>query len=188
MEASFVALAKIAGADKEAITTKYHADTFFRQYEKGLISDSSFRERFRKFTNESIEDDEIDRAWNAMLVDLPINRINLVTKLRRDYRVMVLSNTNSIHVKRFNQMLYDVSGKNELSSFFDEVYFSHEINMRKPDAEIYEFVLAENNLRPEETLFLDDNKQNLEAAEQLGIKTSHVDHPDRLFDIFKEWI
>jgi len=119
-----------------------------------------------------------------MLVGIPVERMDLVTSIQGKYKLLVLSNTNAIHVKRFNQFLKENTGKSSLNDFFDVVYFSHEINMRKPDAEIFQFVLEENNLNPQETLFLDDNIMNLEAAERLGIQTQHIDHPNRLFEIF----
>lgn len=156
----------------------------FLAYETGQVSDDDFRMTIRKLSKTELKDSDIDNAWNAMLLGLPAERLGLINRLKPDHRLFVLSNTNGIHVKRFNQFLKSGTGKSNLNHFFDIVYFSHEIKMRKPDIEIYEFVLKENDLNPEETLFLDDNKTNLKAAEKLGIKTQYIDHPDRLFEIF----
>lgn len=177
------ALSKLISKNAEELSGFYESPDFLA-YEKGLVSDEEFRASIRKLTPNKITNQQIDDAWNAMLLGLPAERMELVTKLSPQHNLLVLSNTNGIHVKRFNKFLKTNTGKNDLNSFFDVVYFSHEIKMRKPDAEIYQFVLEENNLNPEDTLFLDDNKTNLEAAEKLGIQTTHIDHPNRLFEIF----
>ena len=176
-------LAVLIERPEEELSQFYESPEFLA-YEKGLVSDDVFRDSIRSLTPKDLEDDQIDEAWNAMLLGLPAKRLELVSRLGANHQLLVLSNTNAIHVKRFNQFLKTNTGKTDLSHFFDVVYFSHEIKMRKPDAEIYQFVLDENNLNPEDTLFLDDNKMNLEAAEELGIKTKHIDYPDRLFEIF----
>ncbi len=184
VSATLKELAGLIGSSPKELTGFYESEDFLA-YEKGLSTDQQFRKNIRKLSSNQLTDEHIDEAWNAMLIDLPSKRMDLVTQLSKKYRLFVLSNTNGIHVKKFNQFLRANTGKEDLSHFFDVVYFSHEIKMRKPDAEIYQFVLKENDLNPEETLFLDDNKMNLEAAEKLGIRTQHIDHPDRLFEIFK---
>ncbi len=183
ISATLKQLAQLLDKSIEELNGFYEAEQFL-QYEKGLLSNDDFRNGIRQLTTRTLPNHEIDKAWNGMLLDLPAKRLELVSHLASDHQLLVLSNTNGIHVKKFNEFLKANTGKDDLNHFFDAVYFSHEIKMRKPDAEIYEFVLEENNLNPEETLFLDDNKTNLEAAEKLGIKTQHIDHPDRLFEIF----
>lgn len=149
----------------------------FLDYEKGLISSRKFREGVRTLTeNTNLEDKQIDDAWNLMLLDVPLERIEILKKLKDRFQLFVLSNTNDIHVPAFNSMIEKVCGEPNIDCFFDRVYFSHEVQMRKPEPEIYRHVLEENNLNPEETLFIDDRYENIEAARGLGIQTYHVDN------------
>jgi glucose-1-phosphatase len=156
----------------------------FLLYEKGLISDQEFRNSVRHMLKTDATDLEIDAAWNAMLGGIPGNRIELLKKLRNNYQLFLLSNTNNIHLVCFNEIVKSACGSSSLNPYFDRAYFSHIVNMRKPDAEIYNLVLNDNNLLAHETLFLDDNTSNLEGASQLGIQTYHVRYPDMIFSLF----
>jgi len=187
VQASLNKLAQLLNKSIGDIIRVYHSNDFFRSYEKGMIDDNGFRKGIRALTINNISDDQIDSAWNAMLLDIPPSRMELIRKIRSEFQLLVLSNTNAIHVEHFNNILEKSTGKSNLEYFFDKVHFSHEMRMRKPDEEIYRFLLEDNHLKPEETLFLDDNKDNLFAAEKLGIKTIHIEYPDRLFEIFKAW-
>lgn len=183
IDAALNQLAKLTGKSRNELSTFYNSKEIHK-YEKGLISDDMFRKSIRHLCESELSDQSIDVAWNSMLLDIPEERMALVKKLASDYQLIVLSNTNGIHVRRFNQILKANTGKEDLNDFFEVVYFSHEIKMRKPDLEIFQFVLEKNHLKPQETLFLDDNMTNLTAAQKLGIKTQHIDHPNRLFEIF----
>ncbi len=104
-------------------------------------------------------------------MDYPPARINLLADLKQKYRTFLLSNTNRIHYEFYNPIINQQFGYDGLESFFEKAYFSHEIGMKKPDSKIYKFVLENSNLIPAETLFIDDNKSNIEAASALGIQT-----------------
>jgi putative hydrolase of the HAD superfamily len=158
----------------------------FKKFEKGLISETEFRDAVRSNLAPNASDDQIDECWNAMLKDIPGARIELLERLKEKYRLFLLSNTNSIHLKSFNRIVKEVTGHDSLQRYFTRVYYSHQVRMRKPDREIYELVLRENNLVAAETLFLDDNPANLEGAARVGIQTVHVTHPNLIFDIFHE--
>ncbi|MDA0194669.1 MAG: HAD family phosphatase [Bacteroidetes bacterium] len=166
----------------------HFGNTFFQQYERGQINDQEFRSEIRLLSKNKISDDSIDKAWNTMLLQFPKNRIDVVIALKKRYSVMVLSNTNQIHSVKFNDLIAASTGYKSLDDVFDRLYYSHILKMRKPEPGIYQFVLNENRLAPEETLFLDDNKENLEAAGKLGIKTVHINHPNTIFETFKAWI
>ena len=134
----------------------------------------------------NLSDDEIDAAWNAMLGEIPLERLQLLKRLRSNFRIFLLSNTNSIHLPNFDRIVKTVSGEPTLRSFFDEAYYSHVLKMRKPEKEIYEHVLKQHQLNPEFTLFLDDNLPNLQGAAETGIKTFHVQHPHLMMSLFHE--
>ena len=156
----------------------------FHDYEKGLISDNHFREIVRDMLQVGASDSDIDNCWNAMLLDIPLERLQLLEHLKTKYRVFLLSNTNEIHLNCFSNIVRDLTGKLTLDEYFEKAYYSHRMKMRKPDSEIYEAVLQENELTPGHTFFLDDNLSNLKGAELCGIKTFHVQHPDLIFKLF----
>jgi glucose-1-phosphatase len=164
-------------------TVSIYSLEFFKNYEKGLISDEEFRKQLQlKLNNCSAA--ELTTAWNSMLLDIPPARLEFLQWLRQDYRMFLLSNTNQIHIDQVNIILKDICGAEDFSHFFDKAYYSHQVKMRKPDKEIYQHVLEENKMAAEETLFIDDNAENLRGAEQLGINTLLVTSEKSLFDFF----
>ena len=181
-DATVKALAKIGMLTDDDTISIYSLD-FFKNYEKGLISDEEFQKHLQqKLNNCSVT--ELHAAWNSMLLDIPPVRLEFLKWLRKNYRMFLLSNTNQIHIDRFNIILKDVCGAEDFSHFFDKAYYSHQMKMRKPDTEIYKQVLEENNLLADETLFIDDNAENLRGAEQLGIHTLLVTSEKSLFEFF----
>ena len=176
--------AKLGGITEEEVNLRMMQSKEFHDYEKGLISDARFRELVRDMLAANASDAEIDRCWNAMLLDIPIERIQLLERLKTRYRIFLLSNTNEIHFNCFSEIVNQMTGKTSLDLYFEKAYYSHRMKMRKPDREIYDFVLAENKLNPTHTIFLDDNLANLKGAEQCGIKTFHVQHPDLILTLF----
>lgn len=157
---------------KKLGVTSVSSDMFevYHQYEKGLISTKEFVAFFhRKFPN--IKQNQLIAAWNAVLLDFPLERLGFLKSLAQSnkYRLFLLSNTNELHIewiqKNWGMVLY-----NEFKNCFEKFYLSHEINFRKPDLNIYQFVLRENNLIASETLFIDDLEENTEAAKLLGIQ------------------
>jgi glucose-1-phosphatase len=180
---TFAAFAQASGKPLDEVS-KHASHQAFLDYEKGLLSDQQFREEVKNVLNWKADEEVFDHCWNAMLLDIPIERLQLLERLKKEYRIFLLSNTNEIHLKKFNHILNTTSGKESMDHYFHKAYYSHRMKMRKPDAEIFEFVLKENQLNPEETLFLDDNVSNLEGAAQTGIQTFHVKTPDLIFSLF----
>jgi putative hydrolase of the HAD superfamily len=162
-------------------------ESFFLEYEKGLISDAAFRDAVRTALEVALPDEQVDAAWNAMLLDIPLARLDLLRALAKHYRLFLLSNTNEIHLRCFQQQVQHLTGEPSLAGWFEKTYYSHYLRLRKPDVEIYEFVLRDAGVAPAATLFLDDNEHNLRGAEQIGIQTFHVHHPDTIFDLFKQF-
>ncbi len=185
-QATVKAFSVLGGISEEEVSQRMMQSQAFHEYEKGLISDESFREILRGMLRIKASDDEIDHCWNAMLLDIPIQRIRLLERLKSQYRIFLLSNTNEIHLNCFTGILNELTGKSSMDHFFERAYYSHRMKMRKPDQEIYKFVLEENQLIPGHTIFLDDNLSNLAGAELCGIKTFHVQHPDLMFTLFHD--
>lgn len=162
---------------------KFQKD-FYTKLEMGLISPEEFRTELRKLIPEPITDDELDIAWAALLCDLPKERWDLLHKVNSCFRTFLLSNTNKIHVERYFQKIFKSYGVYGYRHLFEKTYFSYELNMRKPDIKIFKFVLDNNNLKPEETLLIDDYYENIESARKLGIVTYQIKEPVTLLDIF----
>jgi glucose-1-phosphatase len=152
-------------------------------YETGTISDAQFREEVRALVASQLSDDDIDLCWNAMILDIPAWRIDLLRRLRNNHTLFLLSNTNAIHMRRVEQEVSQF-GVTSLDELFDRAYYSHKMNKRKPNTDIYEQIIRENNLRPEKTLFIDDNPYNIAGAQKTGIHTIHLTNPELLREIF----
>ncbi len=143
-------------------------------FEVGAIRPETFIKRLNTIFPK-VSTQEIITIWNAMLLDFPDYRLDFLESLahENEYRLFLLSNTNALHIDEVIQIM----GKpkyNRFKNCFEQFYLSHEIQLRKPNADIYKFVLQENKLKPSETLFIDDTFENTEAANQLGIKTWHL--------------
>ncbi len=140
-----------------------------RQYEVGKISSERFvtllSEVYPKATRE-----DILAIWNGILLDFPDERLDFIEQLAKDntYRLFLLSNTNALHIDEVKRKM-GVEKFNRFKNCFEQFYLSHEINLRKPNKEIYHFVLEQNELIAEETFFIDDTKENTDAAMALGI-------------------
>jgi putative hydrolase of the HAD superfamily len=162
----------------------------FKVHEKGLVSDDEFRNMVRKTLGKpEITDEHIDHAWNALLLDIGQARVDLLLTLKGQFRTFALSNTNAIHIRKVNQILNQTTKyKGTLDSLFEKAYYSHDIKMSKPDAEIYHHILNTENLNPTQTLFIDDKLENIEAAQKLGIQTIHLEAPHTILDIFAGYV
>ncbi len=154
-----------------------------KSYEMGLISSEAFLttyiDEFSHLTSDQIRD-----SWNAILMDFPEYRFKFIKKLseKKDYKLILLSNTNEIHIDYIKQ---NVAFFKDFKNCFDSFYLSHEINLRKPNADIFEYVLKKEDLIAEECLFIDDTAENTEAAARLGLYTWHLE-PTRedVIDLF----
>jgi len=166
---------KFGVGDFEAFYSQLHQDTLFDDFEKGLITPEKFRERIREVSGIPITDSQVDEAWNAILIDLPEKNIEALARLKKSHRIFLLSNTNAIHEKAFMEIVFRDYGTNVLTETFEKIYFSHQMKMRKPDREIFEMVLRENNLLAAETLFVDDSLQHIEGAKNAGLQTLFVE-------------
>lgn len=184
VEKTHQAFAALSGLPVTEIKTRVHHGAFFHEFEKGLITDSEFRDHLRESLSMQVTDEQLDQAWNAMLLDIPLSRIQLLEKLKSDYTIFLLSNTNNIHLQCFNRIVRELTGKPTIDYYFHGSFYSHLVKMSKPDAEIYQHVLSQHSLLPQETIFLDDNKDNLVGANKVGIQTFHVEQPDQIFSLF----
>ncbi len=146
----------------------------FDNLEIGKTERAKFVAEIQKISPIQLSEEQICTAWNAMLIDLPLRRLQLLQQLRLYHDLILLSNTNEIHEEAFDKLIADAHGV-KLGAFFDRVYYSHRVGMRKPDTDIFEYILKENGFKPEHTLFIDDSQQHIKAAASLGIQTIHLE-------------
>ena len=158
-----------------------------KQYEIGKISTQQFVDTF-KLMFPAISEIEFKNAWNAILKDFPLQRLDFLRSLAdsKKYRIFLLSNTNSLHIswiqKTWGSKLYS-----EFKKCFEKFYLSHEIHLRKPNEGIYKFVLNTNRLVPEETFFIDDTEENTITASTLGIKVWNINPTcEDVVDLFSQ--
>lgn len=140
----------------------------FGEIENGDIGVEQFHETVRTLFGVEVSDEQIDHAWLSFLGDLPVAKMRMVHELAKTYRVFLLSNTNPIHIRRLNE--FDDNGY-PLNECFEKCYFSFEVGLSKPGRAIFEHVLNDAGLIPEETLFVDDGPENCKMAASLGIST-----------------
>lgn len=163
------AFKKMGLTDFERIYTQVRQEKLFDRFETGTVSENSFREEIIKHLPAGTSHEEVDEAWNAMLLEFPEDRLDFIYALKRHYRIFLLSNTNLIHMRAFLPMAEKIYGLRRFNDAFDKIYYSCQVGLRKPDTEIFELVLQENNLEPGETLFIDDSPQHIEGAKAAGI-------------------
>ena len=155
----------------EAMYSQFTADEVFEKLETGQISPNEFYAIIQQKSDVEISAAQIKNAWNAMLLGFRATAINHLIEIKDSYRIFLLSNTNAIHLEKVYED-YDTLGQAiEYDDLFEKAWYSHKIGFRKPNEDIYEFILKEAGLNAEETLFIDDSFNNIETAKALGIQT-----------------
>lgn len=160
----------------DELYSKHNQIDLFSDLEVGKIGEDEFCNGIREILKIDSSNQSIKDAWCSMLKDIKPERVEFLREFRENKNVLMLSNINEIHEK----YLADYIVRNmEISSFytyFDKVYFSHHIKMRKPNAEIFKYVLDDNNLNADEVLFIDDSFQHVEGARSIGINAIHLEY------------
>ncbi len=166
----------------QAIFSKHKQSELMQSFEKGEASTDDFRSFIRSQSDVSLSDEQIDSAWNALLLDYPTQRIEFLGRIGQHYPLFLLSNTNKVHHDQFQQHFYQQFGF-ELNSLFRKAYYSHQMGDRKPNLSCYQIVIDEQELTPSNTIFVDDTLLNIEAAEEIGIKGIHLTSQDELVEL-----
>lgn len=176
---------KLGLQNVDEMLTMYHQQGLFLLQEKGLVTSAEFRDSIREMSGKPLTDVQIDNAWNSFLADIPTYKLDLLLKLRQKYVVYLLSNTNEIHWKWSCENAFPYRGF-RVEDYFENIYLSFEMKMVKPDAEIFESVLADANIDPSETFFIDDSQANCQTAQALGISTYTPQAGEDWSHLFKE--
>lgn len=156
-----------------------HHTGLLAQLEKGLVEENVFFDKVKQLGPNGITNEQIELAWNAMLVGFPDERVALLRELKNHKTLLLLSNTNSIHHRHFDGM---ANGYLSLSKLFHKTWYSYQMQLSKPDPKIFETVINHHGLNRTTTLFIDDSLANIEAADAIGLQTLHIKPGTRLED------
>ncbi|MEF9950692.1 MAG: HAD-IA family hydrolase, partial [Mucinivorans sp.] len=159
----------------------------FHAMEVGQASQQNFVDAIRKLASkpQNITDQQIIDAWNLLLLPFDYTRFELLDRLRENYKIILLSNTNKVHhdywVPKFDR---ENPFARSFNSYFDHIFYSDELQLRKPEREIYETVQQIAQISPLTTLFIDDTAPNLVEPQKMGWNVHHLLKPQTVFDLF----
>ena len=179
---------KMGFKDVAKTKSKEFIEDIIRKFERGIYTPEVFRKKLRAFLELDVSDQKLDDAWNALIYDIPAERIEVLEQVKKNYQILLLSNSNEIHYDLYVRDLQLRFGYREFDELFDKSYFSFDVHLSKPDPEVYEFIMNQHDLKPSETLFIDDNEENIAAASKLGLKTYLLAKPERVRDIFEHGV
>jgi FMN phosphatase YigB (HAD superfamily) len=185
--ATIDAFSKIGHHSFENYFTHHHQDDFFKKFEKGLVEPEELIKSISNEVGKDCSQKDIEMAWCAMLLDTPPVRLEILKKLKNKFKIFILSNTNTIHANYYTNLLKELYHI-DFPSLFHKVYYSFEIGMRKPDLEIFEFVLSDSQLDPKTTLFVDDTEINVQNADTAGMQALYLTEEYSLEKIFTPWL
>jgi glucose-1-phosphatase len=178
---TIAAFQKLSTLSNEEIKMLYKPMSYtfkaLEDYEVGKISSEKFREILRDTLKINADDEQIDHAWNQILGDIPTIRIEILKKLAKTHQLILLSNTNEIHIDAIDAMLDKQIGLKNMAALFHHTYYSFQIKDRKPNISIYKTILKNHTLHPSQTLFIDDNHANVVIARRAGIHSVHLTLP-----------
>jgi putative hydrolase of the HAD superfamily len=157
-------------------------------FEEGKCSAEEFRDGVRKLVGKELSNEQIDKAWFSMILEIPRDVIQLLGVLKLKYRLFLFSNTNVLHIEYLKKEFERQLGFDLFNCVFDKAFFSNEIHHRKPHPESFKYVLEQAGIEAEETLFIDDSKQHLEGASKVGLNTYWLTNGETLIDLYDKKI
>ena len=164
----------------------YDHDIFY-QMEQGKLTPDQFRDGVRQLLSVNKSSAEIDTAWTAMLLDFPKIRVELLRRLRKEFKIFLFSNTNAIHVEKYHSNFRNQHGF-EVSTLFEKDFYSNEIGFRKPTSESFQEIIRLSGINPSESLFIDDSPQNVEAAMASGLQGFWLQPDQKIEELFQEFL
>jgi HAD superfamily hydrolase (TIGR01549 family) len=176
---------KLTEFNFEEVYTQANQVELFDLLDKGKISNEDFFEQLKSKLNYEGDIENLMNAWNAMILDIPEHRLDTLVEAKQNYNTFLLSNTNEPHIKIFESDLYSEHGVKHFNDYFDQLYYSCRIGLRKPNKEIFEYVLTKNKLNPTETVFIDDSIQHVKGAGECGINAFLLEPNMEVADLLK---
>ena len=170
---SLLEFEKLSGIDKETLTGRLAKENVFEKFETGRLNPTQFRLELNRIMETNLDNTAIDAAWNTLLLDVPLVRVQLLQQLQKNYKVYLLSNTNIIHFWHYTKEFFE-NYNIQMIDLFDKLFLSYEIGLHKPDTSIYSYVIEDLGIEPSKTVFIDDSLANIESAAGLGINIIHI--------------
>lgn len=164
------AFVRLGFTDIEEYLGEYEQKGMFMELEDGTISADEFHDKIRNHIGKPVTDQQIDDAFNLFLVGIPDYKLTMLLQLRKKYRVFMLSNTNPVMFEGRIPEVFRTQGL-DISDYFDKFYLSYQLGATKPNPVVFEKIISDAGIQPNETLFLDDSRRNTDAAEALGFRT-----------------
>lgn len=159
------------------------------KFDTGIYTAPTFRKKMKALIGqEKMTDQKFDSIWDAMLLDIPRERIEAIEKVKKHYKIFLMSNSNVIHYDLYVRDLQLRFGYNEFDELFNKSYFSFAEHLEKPDPRFFELILDHEGLLPEETLFIDDTAANIKVAQSLGIRTYHIRRDELVRNLFENGV
>jgi HAD superfamily hydrolase (TIGR01509 family) len=177
------AFQKLGWQNFDDFYSQKNQQVLFDQLEIGAISPKEFIESIQKI-NPNFSDLDIIEAWNAMLLDLPKERIELLKQLKKNHLLLLLSNTNVIHFEAFNSIIKTQHTGLHIDELFHATYYSHQLGKRKPNIETFQYIIKMHKINASETLFIDDSIQHIEGAKKAGLETYHLQKGEDITQLF----
>ena len=158
----------------------YAQKGFFAKFENGDIDSAQFRDAVREHcTKEGVTDEMIDSTLDTFLTGVAPYKVKMLLELKEKYNLFLLSNVNPIAWKSCCELFLEAGGV-DIEDVFEKLYLSFKLNASKPGTLIYEKVLEDSQIVPEETLFIDDSALNIETGSRMGLNVLLYDVNDNL--------
>ncbi len=180
---TITAFKQLGIANFDELYTQANQQQLFDLFETGVISPQRFLNELLSFLQNGTSPNQVVNAWNSMILDVPSASINILNQVRKTHHVVLLSNTNALHVPVVRREWLKLTDR-PMEDFFDGLYFSHELGLRKPHPDTFKTVCEREGIIPEETLFIDDSIQHIEGAHFAGLQTHHLQSIEELTQLF----
>ena len=181
------AMEKIGVKDFDKIFTQKNQSDLFNRIEEGKISAEDFTRELAQISGVHLNTKDVAWALNTMLFNIPEHRFNLLNNLRKNYRLFLYSNINEVHAAEIHRVIQETHGFPNFNQHFEKVYYSHELGIRKPNPEGFLRIISEQQLNPQETLFIDDSPQHVEGAKKAGLQAVWLDLKEKdIHDLIEE--
>ncbi|MCF8331740.1 MAG: HAD family phosphatase [Bacteroidales bacterium] len=172
--------------DVEKVSLEFTERHLFERFETGAITKEEFRNEVRDVSDLQVNDDKIDEIWNALLIGFKPERVHLIEKVKLNYNIFLLSNSNIIHYEQYRSEFEQQFGYKTFDDLFKKAYFSFEMGLNKPDKTIFQKVIQEQNIESQETLFIDDTEMHTKSAAQAGLLVRYLrlEHREDMINMF----
>jgi putative hydrolase of the HAD superfamily len=177
------AFRQLGVANFDELFTQHHANPLFAKLETGAIAEEEFYQQIRAITSLPLTDTQIAEAWNAMLLDMPMERIVWLQQVAQQYPIYLFSNTNPIHYQQLMQICRRDLGEIDFNGLFRFAGYSHQLGYRKPDAASFRLLLQQLDIDPHHTLFIDDTPGNIQGAQELRLHTLFLPPPQEVLEL-----